>query len=102
MKKYILTMLIGLSNVAVADLTPLGKITFTQGHEVASCRMVGFVSNDGTFQKTFRIPAANTDIEAIILAALMADKNVHIFYTPGQTTGCGSDDRIQWVEVQKD
>jgi len=86
---------------SVAETTGKGKIVFTQGHTSPNCRTVLHKANGTGVQKYFRIAdvPGNDDVQSIMLAALMAKRDVNIFYEPGQTTGCGEEPRIVYVTV---
>ncbi len=79
--------------------TGLGKVTHTQGHAVPSCRTVLHVSNDTQTHRWFRIPEGKNDINAIVITALVAGRDVSIVYDPQQTTGCGTEPGIIYVTL---
>lgn len=84
-----------------ADMTAKGKIIRTEGHTTPNCRTVVHQENVSGIQKTFRIKETqlNDDISSIILTALVAQKDVTIFYNPGETTGCGSEPKVVYVSL---
>ena len=96
-KIYLLLMLSPLK----ADQTAKGKIIFTQGHYVPDCRVVKHQENISGIERTFRIQdvAGDDDINAVLLSALMASRDVVINYDLGVTTGCGTEPRLSHVTV---
>ena len=92
-----------LSILARADYTPTGKITLTQGHFIAKCRIVQFKENATGTLRHFRIPdnggTQDNGIAAVALSALIANRDVTIVYDPAQTTGCGSEPAIQYISI---
>jgi len=91
------------SGLVRADYTPPGKITSTQGHFVAKCRIVQFKENTTGNFRYFRIPdnggAQDNGIAAVALSALIANRDVTIVYDPAQNTGCGSEPAIQYISI---
>ncbi|MFT5162413.1 MAG: hypothetical protein ACI9FJ_000989 [Alteromonadaceae bacterium] len=85
----------------MAESTGKGKIIYTQGHMSPACRTVSHKTNDTGLVKYFRIAAVagDDDIQSVVLAALMADRDVDIFYDPAQTTGCGTEPAIVFATV---
>jgi hypothetical protein len=83
-----------------SDTSGKGKITFTQGHVSPNCRTVEHKANGGAV-KYFRIAEieGSDDISSIVLAALMANRDVDIYYDPAQTSGCGNEPKILYVTV---
>lgn len=92
--------LIGTPVLAATTSTGKGKIEFTEGHISAKCRTVSFVSNaDGT-KKRFRISnVADSDVNAIAIAAVSTNQNVEIWYDPNVTTGCGAEPQITYIRL---
>jgi hypothetical protein len=90
------------SSFSLADLaTAKGKILISQGHSAPSCRMVLHQETSTGTQRWFRIldVAGHDDVSAVILAALVANKEVAIYYDPLVTTGCGSEPKISYVSI---
>ena len=79
-----------------------GQVLVTQGHEASQCRMVLLRRADDGSTMWFRIPAGNNDILAVTMTALASRLNVEIFYTPGVTSGCGTEPRIQHISLLSD
>ena len=101
-KALFLLLIFSVSQLAYATVTTArGKITFTQGHISPSCRTVGFKDNATGAVTYFRIKevAGDDDIAAIVLAALMSNRDVEITYEPGSTSGCGGELMIWYVSV---
>lgn len=86
---------------ATADSTGTGKIVTTQGHVAPNCRMVLHRSNDSGTLRWFRIQDVPTDddVSAIVLSALMGNRDVVIYFEEGQTTGCGNEPRIIYISI---
>ena len=84
-----------------AETTGKGKIVFTQGHTGASCRTVAHKENETGVQRYFRIAdvASDDNVAAIVLSALMANRDTTITFEPGQTTGCGTEPKIIYITV---
>ena len=63
--------------------------------------MVKHKANDSGVETVFRITdsAGGRDIGAIVLTALVADRDVDITYNPGQTTGCGPEPAITYIRI---
>lgn len=92
--------LVFLSMPVVADTTGKGKIIFTQGHIVPSCRTVQHKENITGIIRNFRIQdIPNDNVQSIVLSALMANRDVAIFYDQNTTSGCGAEPRITYVSV---
>lgn len=87
--------------VARADQVT-GEIVVTQGHYSSACRMVKLVRSDTGTEMWFRIPADNSDILAVTMTALVSRVRVTISFTPGVTTGCGTEPRIEWISLLRD
>lgn len=103
-KHLVLVLLILFSAVCRSDFLT-GKIIQTEGHWAPSCRTVALEYDDAGVlkRKTFRIKeVSGDDINAVALAALMADKRVRIAYVPGETSGCGSEDMIKYITIYRD
>lgn len=81
--------------------TGKGKIVFTQGHFVPSCRTVKFLHNETGLVSYFRIGdyAGSGDIQSVILSALISSRDVVIVYDPNVTTGCGTEPKIRHITV---
>ena len=79
-----------------------GHVVITQGHVVSSCRTVKLRRSDTGAEMWFRIPADNTDILAVTMTALASRLRVTVSYTPGVTSGCGSEPRIEWISLLAD
>ncbi len=105
MKKKIscVILMVSLSSLCFAEPTHTGrgKIIQTQGHVAESCRTVGYKSNSTNEIQYFRIQAGSgsEDIQTIILAALIANRDVSIYYDSNVTSGCGPESRITYVTV---
>lgn len=86
-----------------ADIaTGFGRIIETQGHVVPNCRTVVHRENATGVIRQFRIQdvAGDDDVQALVLAAMIAGRDVIITYDPAWTTGCGPEPRIQYVQVR--
>jgi hypothetical protein len=96
-----LFILLGLSVQASADNTELARIVFTEGHSSPNCRTIEIKENDSGSTKRFRIAHVDgdDDIASIVLAALMAERDVKVWYTEGVTTGCGNEPKISYLRV---
>lgn len=81
--------------------TAKGRVLSTQGHNVPSCRTVTFRENGQTAVLRFRIQdsAGDDDVNSVILAAMMADRDVAIAYNETITSGCGTEPRIAFITV---
>lgn len=84
-------------------VTPLGKITSTQGHTAPSCRTVQFKENTTGNYRYFRIPnnsgGQENGIAAVALTALVANRDVSIVYDPAITSGCGAEPAITYISI---
>lgn len=85
---------------AFAEVTQKGKIVSTEGHANPNCRIVQHRENGTGTVRYFRIAdiAGDDDVSAVVLAALMANRDITITYG-AQTTGCGSEPSINYVTV---
>lgn len=101
MKKLLPTLFLIVSAFAQADATQKGKIIATEGHTSPDCRTLVFKDNATGNQKVFRIKdvAGDDDVSSIALTALVAQKDVTIYYEPTVTTGCGSEPRISYITI---
>ena len=101
--KYIVFSLVSIlfSSCVLAEQTGLGKIIYTEGHIAPNCRTVRFKESASGTIMHFRIAdiPGDDDVGAVVLAALMANRDVTIFYSPSVTTGCGPEPRIEFVTV---
>lgn len=86
---------------ATAD-TVRGKILRAEGHISPNCRTVMLKRNDTGALMYFRIAATGLEdgVLAVILTALTTGLDVDITFTPGATTGCGSEPRIEYVSIR--
>ncbi|WP_445365609.1 hypothetical protein ACJJJB_01730 [Microbulbifer sp. ANSA001] len=85
-----------------ADSTNVrGKIIFTEGHHSPNCRTVQLESKSTGELLAFRIQddEGSDDIQSIVLAALMGNREVMITYDPEITSGCGTNPRILYVRI---
>lgn len=84
-----------------AASTGMGKIIFTEGHSSPSCREVKHKENDTGIEKTFRIGNVDgdDDMGAVILAAMIANRDVVIYYDESVTSGCGTNPKVGRVRV---
>ncbi|SFK65083.1 hypothetical protein [Caulobacter sp. UNC279MFTsu5.1] len=78
-----------------------GVIIQTEGHISPSCRTVVLKRKDNGATISFRIATTNSEdgVMAVTLTALTTGREVQIFYTPGVTTGCGSEPRIEYITL---
>ena len=86
---------------AHADTVATGYIVATQGHNSPSCRIVTLQTTSGV--ETFRIAEVSNNDDGILsvtLTALATGKPVTIDYIPGQTSGCGTEPMIIWIQIQ--
>jgi hypothetical protein len=97
----IATCTLTFASPAFADSTSVGKIIYTQGHVAPSCRTVQHKENATGQIRNFRIQeiAGKDDVGAIVLSALLANRDVAIVYDPAQTTGCGGEPKILYVTI---
>ncbi|PAJ72026.1 hypothetical protein CJF42_23460 [Pseudoalteromonas sp. NBT06-2] len=81
--------------------TGKGKITFTEGHIAPNCRTVGFKDNESGVTKSFRVSDVDgdDDVNSVALSALMANRDVRIWYDEAITSGCGTQPRINYIRV---
>ncbi|MCU7806374.1 MAG: hypothetical protein KZQ73_00660 [Candidatus Thiodiazotropha sp. (ex Semelilucina semeliformis)] len=79
--------------------TSRGKIQATQGHITPACRTVTFLENGDQNIQRYRIAdtAGDDDINSVILAAMMADRDVIVSYDPNVTSGCGTEPKIVFI-----
>ncbi len=101
-KSYMIIGILPLLAFSVAaETTEKGKIIFTQGHTVPSCRTVQHKENATGTIRHFRIADIPTDddIGGIVLSALMANRDVTIYYEQNRTSGCGTEPRIIYTTV---
>lgn len=98
---FTLVLSVFISPAWSAQTTAKGKITYTQGHSTPTCRTLEHKENDTGTIKHFRIPVGptNNDINAVALAALMAERDVTIWYDPNVTTGCGVEPAVAYITI---
>lgn len=101
MKKLIPALFLIVCAAAQADTTQKGKIIATEGHTTPNCRTVVFKDNATSAQRAFRIKdvAGDDDVSSIVLTALVAQKDVTIFFEPDVTSGCGTEPRISYIRI---
>jgi hypothetical protein len=91
--------LLAIAGPVLANDTGLGTIMEVQGHQTPNCIMVQH-SAGGWFRiGGWTTPGAGQSIHAVVLAALLSGKSVHISFTPGVTSGCGTEPVIQYIGV---
>lgn len=102
MKKILFGVGLTLISAGVfSESTGKTKVEFTQGHINPKCKVVAVKSNQSGSQKLFRISEVDgkDDISSVVLAALMANRDIAIQYDPNQTSGCGAEPKILYVTV---
>ena len=101
MKKLIPALFLLVSTVVQADATQKGKVIATEGHTSPNCRTLVFKDNATGNQKAFRIKdvTGHDDVSSVGLTALVAQKDVTIYYDPAVTTGCGSEPGIAYITI---
>ena len=85
-----------------ADVIGKGKIIYTQDHTAPACRTVLHRESATGVERNFRIaavPGGQDDVSSILLSALIANRDVQIFYNPGQAGGCGQEPAINYVTI---
>lgn len=73
-----------------------------EGHFVAGCRMVKHKETATGIVKSFRIQdiaGGHDDISSIVLAALVANRDVIVYYDPAVFTGCGAEPQVQVIDM---
>jgi len=103
--KFVILCLLAFSACSHAEVinTGRGKIVFTEGHTLPNCRQVSFINNTTGNQTTFRIAEKeNTDINSIALTAMIAKKDVEIWYDSNIQSGCGTQPKIYYIRVYSD
>ena len=100
-KTLLILFVLFLSTPVLAENTGKGKVLFTQGHINPACRTVGFQALGSNDTQYFRISNihGDDDVNAVLLAALMANREVDIHYETNVTTGCGTEPRIVFLTV---
>ncbi|KRA60031.1 hypothetical protein ASD79_07220 [Caulobacter sp. Root655] len=78
-----------------------GTIVQTQGHISPSCRTVVLKRKDTDAPMSFRILQTGTEdgVLSVTLTALTTGREVEIYYTPGNTSGCGTEPRIEFITI---
>lgn len=104
LKRFVSVLALGviLPNAAFAASTVVrGTISMTQGHESPACRTVGLRRQSDGQIMLFRIPATGLEdgIMAVTITALTMRLTVDVVYDPAQTTGCGSEPKIQYITI---
>jgi hypothetical protein len=87
---------------AASTSTAPGKIIYTEGHAVPSCRVVQHRENDTGIVRFFRIASVtgHDDVNAVALTALVANRDVTINYDPAVGSGCGTEPAISYITIQ--
>lgn len=95
------TALLLASQAQATSIVVRGRILTTQGHESAGCSTVALKRDSDQQILFFRIPAGSgmNDILAITLTALTQRLTVDLIYDPAVTTGCGSEPKIQYIDL---
>lgn len=85
-----------------SEWSGLGKILSTQGHYSPNCRTVRHQEAATGIIRAFRISdiATDDDISAVVLSALMSNRDVNITFDSLVTTGCGTEPRISYITIQ--
>jgi hypothetical protein len=103
MSKFVASLFLFFSIVTLsfADQTAVGKIIYTQGHVAPSCRTVQHKEIGTGVIRHFRISdvAGHDDVGAVILSALLANRDVVIVFDPTQTSGCGGEPKVLYVTI---
>lgn len=86
---------------AAVQSTGEGKVIFTEGHSTPACRIVRHKENNSGIERTFRISgvSGDDDVNSVILAALISNRDIAIFYDTTVTTGCGTEPKITYVRI---
>jgi hypothetical protein len=97
----LVALLLSYSSITLADHTGRGKVISTQGHISPACRTVSFRVNGHSEVLHFRIANVDgdDDINTLLLTALVADREVDIYFDPGVTSGCGTEQRITYITI---
>jgi hypothetical protein len=101
LKTSLILLVFFLSTPVLAENTGKGKVLFTQGHINPACRTVGFQARGSNDVQYFRIAnvQGDDDVNAVLLAAMMANREVDIHYVANVTTGCGPEPGIDFITV---
>lgn len=86
---------------ALAETTGKGQVIFVQGHTNPACRVVLHKATDTGKEMFFRIAdvAGDDGIHETLMTALVAKREVDIYYVPAQTTGCGQEPAVNYVTL---
>lgn len=94
-----------LSGLTENTETLRGTVYYTEGHHGPDCRTVAIDYMDGTTKKRkmFRINKTNgeDDVNSILLAAMVSNKEVELEFEEGVTSGCGGQPAIQRITLFK-
>jgi len=95
-------------NCYAVENTMRGKIISVEGHVTPNCRRVVHKSNvagpGGENEiRVFRIQDVSGDdsVASVVMAAFLSNKDVHIYFEPAVTTGCGSEPKIRYITIMK-
>lgn len=105
MKKLLFPLILGFVTAnSHADFVQ-GKIVQVEGHWAPSCRTLKLEYDDNGKKsyRFFRVKnVQQSDVNSIALTALMTESRVRISYTPGRTSGCGTEEMVNYITIYKD
>lgn len=86
---------------AHAETIVSGRVILAEGHEQPGCRRI-YIRKDTGEVLAFRVPetAKEDSIVAVALTALTSGLTVDVGYTPGLTTGCGPEYKVQYLSLR--
>ena len=89
-------------NAYAVNDTGWGKILTTQGHSSPNCRIVRHQETATEIIRNFRIldVATDDDVSAVVLSALISNRDVNISYEPLSTTGCGTEPKLGYITIR--
>lgn len=106
MNRILITVLLVFSTFSsYADFIS-GKVVQVEGHWVPNCRTLKLEYDDNEGNKAYRSfrvkDVEQSDVNSVALTAMMTDSRVRISYTPTITTGCGTEERVNYITIFKD
>jgi hypothetical protein len=93
---------LALSIPGVVEATAVtGKIVSIDGHVYPACRVIVIKREDNGALEYYRIPdtGADNSILAVGLSAIATRLSVVLSYTPGVTSGCGTEPRVDFLSI---
>lgn len=99
--KPFMAMLIGLVATPALAGSVTGKIVSVEGHVSPACRLIGIRRDSDNALLYYRVPdtGADNSILAVAMMSMASAYKAILVYADGATTGCGSENRIDYLRV---